>query len=188
MERFINCDCIKNKKGELIPLWNINWEIEDFDDGREIDEVAYYDIKPDSDSSVKYGISENITDHDIIHASYDLIKKKVVSCKRIIKLYKEDRNDFKEGDEIFVKHKFSTNKLYRTKIKSITQGGQDGIYYTTDDRLNNWVGLEVIEDITIDNIPKGNEVIQIITYRKHYILEDGTETDYDYEFFKLEEK
>lgn len=28
MNRFINCDCIKNKKGELIPLWKIDWKLD----------------------------------------------------------------------------------------------------------------------------------------------------------------
>ena len=53
----------------------------------------------------------------------------------------------------------------------------------------NWLGsdTEIIEDTIVNDIP-GNNVVQIITYRKYYVLEDGTETDYDYDFFKLKEK
>lgn len=186
MNRFINCDCVKNKKGELIPLWKIDWKLDSeyFDK----DNLENCFIVPED----KVNIDDFIAETDIVKALWDLIDKKVVPCKRVIKIYSDSigRIRLKEGDEIFVKHKLSPNEIYLTKIKTITQGKQEGIYYTTEDRLKeNWLGsdTEIIEDAIVNDIP-GNNVVQIITYRKHYVLEDGTETDYDYDFLKLKEK
>lgn len=183
MNRFINCDCIKNNNGELVPLWNISWKLDsEYEDPEEQDLNSF--IKP-----TERNINECVSDVDIVKALYDLVDKKVVPCRRVIKIYELPTGNnamFKEGDEIFVKCKFSTNKIYSTKIKTISQGKENGIYYTTEDNLKNWLDdAEIIEDISLDN---GSNVVQIITYRKHYVLEDGTETDYDYDFLKLEEK
>lgn len=182
MKRFINCDCIKNKKGELIPIWKVDWEL---DNDENFDDLDAF-INPVGDE-----FEEHISDSSIVKALWDLVDKKVIPCKRTIKLYSNSlgnhRAKFKEGDEIFVKHKFSSNEIYPTKIKSITQGSEDEVYYTTEDRLKDWVNSndEIIEDTLIS---EGSNVIQIITYKRHYILEDGTETDYDYDFLKLKDK
>ena len=180
MNRFINCDCIKNKKGELIPLWKIDWKLDS--EYLDKDDLENSFIVPEDRN-----IGDFIAETDIVKALWDLINKKVVPCKRVIKIYSDStgRVGLKEGDEIYVKHKFSSNEIYPTKIKTITQGIQENVYYTTENHLKeNWL---VIEDAILNDIP-GNNVVQIITYRKHYVLEDGTETDYDYDFFKLKEK
>jgi hypothetical protein len=185
MNRFINCDCIKNKKGELIPLWKIDWKLDS--EYLDKDDLENSFIVPEDRN-----IGDFIAETDIVKALWDLIDKKVVPCKRVIKIYSDStgRVGLKEGDEIYVKHKFSSNEIYPTKIKTITQGIQENVYYTTENHLKkNWLGsdTEIIEDTIVNDIP-GNNVVQIITYRKHYVLEDGTETDYDYDFFKLKEK
>lgn len=185
MNRFINCDCIKNKKGELIPLWKIDWKLDS--EYLDKDDLENSFIVPEDRN-----IGDFIAETDIVKALWDLIDKKVVPCKRVIKIYSDStgRVGLKEGDEIYVKHKFSSNEIYPTKIKTITQGIQENVYYTTENHLKkNWLrsDTEIIEDTIVNDIP-GNNVVQIITYRKHYVLEDGTETDYDYYFFKLKEK
>ena len=158
MNRFINCDCIKNKKGELIPLWKIDWKLDS--EYLDKDDLENSFIVPEDRN-----IGDFIAETDIVKALWDLIDKKVVPCKRVIKIYSDStgRVGLKEGDEI---------------------------YYTTENHLKeNWLGsdTEIIEDAILNDIP-GNNVVQIIIYRKHYVLEDGTETDYDYDFFKLREK
>lgn len=186
MERFINCNCIKNKNGELIPLWEIDWKLDsDYEDSDDPD------LKNSFIEPAGYEFGQYVSDSDIVRALWDLVDKKVIPCKRIIRLYTdspgEHNAEFKEGDEIFVKHRFSSNLIYPTKIKSISQGPEEGIYYTTEDRLKDWITSEdrIIENVLVS---EGSDVIQIITYRKHYILEDGTETDYSYDFLKLKEK
>ena len=79
----------------------------------------------------------------------------------------------------------TTEELFREYIKLFTliveTAGQ------TEGNKSYKEVTEIIEDAILNDIP-GNNVVQIIIYRKHYVLEDGTETDYDYDFFKLREK
>lgn len=124
MNRFINCDCIKNKKGELIPLWKIDWKLDS--EYLDKDDLENSFIVPEDRN-----IGDFIAETDIVKALWDLIDKKVVPCKRVIKIYSDStgRVGLKEGDEIYVKHKFSSNEIYPTKIKTITQGIQENVYY-----------------------------------------------------------
>lgn len=130
MNRFINCDCIKNKKGELIPLWKIDWKLDS--EYLDKDDLENSFIVPEDRN-----IGDFIAETDIVKALWDLIDKKVVPCKRVIKIYSDSigRVGLKEGDEIYVKHKFSSNEIYPTKIKTITQGIQENVYYTTENHL-----------------------------------------------------
>lgn len=69
MNRFINCDCIKNKKGELIPLWKIDWKLDS----------EYLDKDDLEDSFIvpeDRNIGDFIAETDIVKALWDLIDKK----------------------------------------------------------------------------------------------------------------
>lgn len=97
MNRFINCDCIKNKKGELIPLWKIDWKLDS--EYLDKDDLENSFIVPEDRN-----IGDFIAETDIVKALWDLIDKKVVPCKRVIKIYSDStgRVRLKEGDEIYV--------------------------------------------------------------------------------------
>lgn len=98
MNRFINCDCIKNKKGELIPLWKIDWKLDS--EYLDKDDLENSFIVPEDRN-----IGDFIAETDIVKALWDLINKKVVPCKRVIKIYSVStgRVGLKEGDEVLEK-------------------------------------------------------------------------------------
>lgn len=69
MNRFINCDCIKNKKGELIPLWKIDWKLDS--EYLDKDDLENSFIVPEDRN-----IGDFIAETDIVKALWDLIDKK----------------------------------------------------------------------------------------------------------------
>lgn len=172
MEQFIECKCLKTKKG-LIPFWNLDVTYD-----KEDDCIKYLD--PDTLSWVEYYDKKNS-----IIAAYDLLNKTVIGEKKVIKVFMSNGlNRLNVGDKVLIEDNFCLKELKFVEISEISMGNLETTEYLTEEEFKSMGYSEVIEEKEISEL--GN-LIKVEVYRRKYTFSNGESTEYTYNIYRLKE-
>jgi len=188
MKRIIECDCVKKSDGNLVPLWELDWKIDD-------DDISGEYGRDDLNSFIECAADDVVfwSDSDIIKGClYDLVKKKVVPTGRVIKLLEYDET-YKPGDDILVRCQGSLHEVVPAKIKDIIKDEDNEVYYVDNEHLQeNWLRYYVGTDYRLLEDTSNGEgninITKIIVYKPRYILEDGSQYNRNHNFLKIRKR
>lgn len=174
MEQFIECKCLKTRKG-LIPFWNLDVMYD-----KEDDCIKF--LNPDTLEWEEY-----YDKRDGITAAYDLLNKTVTGERKVVKVFVGDKlNYLNVGDKVLIETDFCQHELKFVEISEISVGSLEITRYLTEDefKLTGYDRAEIIEEKEISDIGK---LIKIEEYRKKYTFSNGESTEYTYNIYRLKE-
>ena len=176
MERFIQCKCARTKDNKLIPVWELEAELDEENDGvmSSISNNLYNDVTLRTKN-----YREKFIDSDIVDAYYDLLEKKVV-IGRLVEISDSKDIQFNIGDEILVESSY--NEMSLKVIESVELNkNKYSSYFVKSTGEKDWTkGKNILNTVSIND----NLDLTEIRYYDQYIYKftDGTTEIYKYKF------
>lgn len=153
-----------NVKGELIPIWEFNYEKTEY-------ETECYTHND------RYG---TYNDSSVISCKYDMLTKEVVRYETISL---DNKPKFDIGETCFIE--VSGHVLRPCKVKEIVRGKICYDKVVKIKEILSW-SKQCTSEVPLDKLDK-NIKYNLMVYDPKYIMEDGTECEWEHQLYKIKQ-